>query len=159
MQVKTLSTLGGATIVRRQASRMRLFLGITATACLLFYGCVPIQSGPKLAGTYVLQAGSQRITLELRLDQTFVETIQYDPAKTERRVGKWDWTANRIGLYDLWIPPSFAPQYILTSDEKSGSSPKYTQPGYWAIRAENHWGKVILPIFPDSDINFERTKP
>jgi hypothetical protein len=60
-----------------------------------------------------------------------------------------------LGLYGLWIPRSFAPDYILKADsEAKVSTQKYTEPGYWAIRPENHWGRIVLSIFPDANINF-----
>jgi len=59
----------------------------------------------------------------------------------------------------LWIPEPFAPDYIRRADSTAKPDrPKYTDPGHWSIKPERHFGKVILPVFSDADINFEMVK-
>ncbi len=126
--------------------------GLTLTGvCVLLVamcGCLPVRSRTSVIGTYELREAGQKITLDLHGDSTFVETIQFATGQTDRRIGKWLWSSGRVGLDELWIPPSFAPDYILRADSRAeGGRPKYTQPGYWSISAENHWGTVTLELF------------
>jgi hypothetical protein len=76
------------------------------------------------------------------------------------RSGKWLWSQNGIGFDQLWIPPEFAPGYILQADAsaKANKQPQYTEPGSSWGRPEKHWGTVILPIFPDADVNFKMVR-
>jgi hypothetical protein len=61
-----------------------------------------------------------------------------------------------VSFDGLWIPKSFAPDYIEQADAQSSSSqPKYTDPGTWAVSAEHHWGTITLAVFPDADIDFK----
>jgi hypothetical protein len=117
--------------------------------------CYPVGSKADLIGLYELKAGNDRISLELSSDQTFTEAITWASGKVERRTGKWYWKDGDLSLDELWIPKSFAPDYILAADAESGpNQPKYTDPMNWAVSAEMHWGKVELIIFPDSDVYF-----
>lgn len=55
-----------------------------------------------------------------------------------------------LNFDELWIPKSFAPDYILQADAGSGPDrPKYTEPGHWVLSAESHWGTVTLQVFED----------
>jgi hypothetical protein len=77
--------------------------------------------------------------------------------KIESCPGKWIWSQNGISFDQLWIPPAFAPDYILQADASAPANkqPKYTEPGHWYMRPERHWGTVTIPIFPDADVNFK----
>ncbi len=121
--------------------------------------CVPVRSNSDLVGTYELSLEHQKIRLELAANGSFTEIIRFESGKEEHQAGRWDWSNERLGLYGLWIPRSFAPDYILKADSMAKvSTQKYAEPGYWAIRPEKHWGRIVLSIFPDADINFERVK-
>lgn len=106
-------------------------------------------------GRYELKVGNDRIDLDLASNQSFTETIRWASGKVEQRTGKWYWNRSSVSLDGLWIPKSFAPDYIKATDAKDGSNqPKYTEPGNWAVSAERHWGTVTLAVFPDADIYF-----
>lgn len=98
-----------------------------------------------------------KFALKVSPDKSYSETIFWPNGKVESRSGKWLWAENGISFDQLWIPSEFAPDYILQADTsaKANRRPKYTEPGYWSMRAERHWGTVILPIFPDADVSFE----
>lgn len=92
--------------------------------------------------------------------QKLPETIYLDSDHVEQQAGHWNWIYDRVALYDMRIPQGFAPEYFSDSGSHgSAAGPSYSRPGYWSVKAESHWGKTILPIFPDDDINFIRTKP
>jgi hypothetical protein len=76
--------------------------------------------------------------------------------QVDKRTGRWDWGAGRLSFDELSIPKSFAPNYLRPTE--SSGSPKYTEPGHWSISPENHWGTVVLPIFPNEDVNFKMVK-
>lgn len=117
--------------------------------------CTVVRSEHEVTGTYELNVDRQRITLEILTNETFVETIHLANGGTERRVGKWRWASERINFDGLWIPESFAPDYIRQADSRSDrGQPRYTDPGNWSVSAESHWGTVVLPVFPDADIDF-----
>jgi hypothetical protein len=118
-------------------------------------GCSSVRSKAEVAGLYELSAEGQKISLEVFPNETFAETIVFAGGRVEKRAGRWHWAYGRMSFQGLWVPESFAPDYIRRADSGAGSGqPKYTDPGHWSIKAERHWGTVVLPIFPDADINF-----
>lgn len=129
---------------------------ILVVACVPLAACIPIRSGPEMVGTYRLAVAHQKITLELESAGTFTEIIQYESGKIERRAGRWNWTSDRVDLSDLWIPRSFAPDYILQADAEAKVS---QQKLYGALvlgdPRRKPLGTTILPSFPDAGTNFE----
>jgi len=121
--------------------------------------CYPAGSKADVPGIYELTVNGRTITLVLSSDGSFTETIRFDASRVEKRGGQWRWGSGRIGLDGLSIPKSFAPEYILRADSSSGvGQPKYTEPGYWSIMPERHWGTVVLPVFPGADEYFEKVQ-
>lgn len=136
--------------------RILLPLAILAVFCAALVGCYSVKSKSEIVGVYELQVGRDRISLMVSPDQSFTETIQWASGKAEKRTGKWYWNRGSVSFDSLWIPKSFAPDYIEQADaESSSSQPKYTDPGTWAVSAEHHWGTITLTIFPDADIYFK----
>jgi hypothetical protein len=123
-------------------------IALIAVTC----ACMPIRSKQELTGTYELNGEKQKIRLEVFPDGSFSETIISASGRIEKSEGNWQWKAGFINFDKLWIPQSFAPDYILKSDA-SGRT-QFTVPGYWSITPEKYWGKVVLSVFPDSNINF-----
>jgi len=147
---------GGPPDIRRAT----LLLG-TAMAALIgtLVACIPVRSRSDVIGVYELNADRQKITLQLSPDQSFTESIQFSSGQAERRAGTWHWTSGSVGFEGLWIPKSFAPEYILRADSRADArQQRYTEPGYWSVSAENHWGTVVLAVFPGADINFKMVK-
>ena len=133
------------------------FLLVAASSALV--ACIPARSKASVIGVYELKVERQKLTLELASDGSFTETIQFASGQVEKRVGQWNWMPGRVGLTGLWIPREFAPDYIHRADSEVGSGqPKYTEPGYWSVSAENHWGTTLLSVFPDDDVNFRMVK-
>jgi hypothetical protein len=131
--------------------------------------CLPARSQSDVVGVYELRQGKQKITLEMLPAGTFTETILFTSGQTAKRTGQWSWASGRVGLEGFWIPRSFAPDYILRADSETGSpsqdwrwrppfQPKYTDPGYWSVSAERHWGTTTLSIFPDAEVEFRMVK-
>lgn len=143
-----------------QRSGRSLYQGFVSAASLVILscalvGCYYVTSKPDVIGLYELKVGHDRINLEIAPDDRFTETIQWASGKVEKRTGTWRWNNGSLSFDELWIPKSFAPDYILQADAESGpNQPKYTEPGHWTLSAENHWGTVTLEIFPDADISF-----
>jgi len=139
-----------------ERSVLPLILGMLlfATSCRM------VKSESDVSGDYELKAGNGKIELKLSPDKTFSETIFWPNGKVESRSGKWLWAEGGVGIDQLWIPPEFAPDYILEADAsaKENHQPKYTEPLYTFMRPEKHWGTVILPIFPDADMNFKMVR-
>ena len=137
-----------------------LLLGAGMAALIsALVACIPVRSRSDVIGVYELNAERQKITLQVFPDQSFTESIQFSSGQVERRAGKWHWTSGSVGFEGLWIPKSFAPEYILRADSRADArQPRYTEPGYWSVSAENHWGTVVLAVFPDADINFKMVK-
>ncbi len=144
----------------RKSRIARIILLLTLGASLFEIGCSTLTSESDLVGEYELRVGNGRISLKVLPDKSFSETIFWSNGKVESRSGKWLWNQHGIGFERLWIPPEFAPDYILQADvsAKENKQPKYTEPGYWFMRAEKHWGIITLPIFPDADVNFKMVK-
>ena len=119
-----------------------------------------VKSESDVLGEYELRAERGKIVLNIAPDKSFSETIYWPNKQVESRSGKWLWSQNGISFDQLWIPSEFAPDYILQADAsaKANKQPKYTDPGYWSIRPERHWGTVTLSIFPDADLNFKMVK-
>ena len=121
--------------------------------------CGTVNSAAEVTGVYELRAGTQKIMLEVRTDGRYSETILFGAGKTETREGVWHWALGGISFEGLWVPESFAPDYIRRADSKAkAGQPRYTEPGHWSIKPERHWGKTLLPVFPDDDLNFEMVK-
>lgn len=143
-------------------SRENVRSGLLSALLVLMFGlvgCYSVQSKTEVIGVYELDANGQKIILEILPSDTFAETIVFAPGRVEKRVGKWNWADGWMSFDDLWVPESFAPDYIRQVDsEASGRQPKYTDPGHWVLTAEKRWGTVVLPIFPDSDIKFSMVR-
>ncbi len=127
-------------------------------ASLFVTGCTMVRSESDILGEYELAIPKGKIALKVSPDNSFSETIFWPNGKVESRSGKWLWNENGVSFDQLWIPSAFAPDYILQADESAGKQPKYTEPGHWSGRPERHWGTVILPIFPDADLNFKMVR-
>jgi len=123
-------------------------------------GCSQVRSQSDVIGEYELKVKTGRIELQLSPDGIFSETIFRPTGKVENRRGKWLWAEQGISFDQLWIPPEFAPDYILQADASANANkqPKYTEAGHWFIRPEKHWGSIILPIFPDADVMFKMVR-
>ena len=119
-------------------------------------GCMMVNSESEVLGEYKLRVGANEIALKILPDKSFSERIAWQGGKVQNHSGKWMWTQEGIGFDKLWIPPEFAPQYILQADASASDNkqPKSTEPIYWFIKPESHWGTVVLTIFPDDDIEF-----
>jgi hypothetical protein len=141
-------------IVKRDyVFRIIAFIALT----IGFAACSSVQNKSEMTGVYELGSGNQKITLEIFPDDTFAETIQFTSGRVEKLHGKWDWQFSRIGFNPLWIPASFAPDYILQSDSKFGT--KYTEPGPWSTSATKYWGTITLEIFDDVSFKLIRHIP
>lgn len=124
---------------------------------LALIGCGVVRSRSDVIGVYELTAGAQKITLEVSPDENFTEIILFAAGQEERRTGTWRWKSGRVSFDGLWIPKPFAPEYIRREDAESNTEqPKYTEPAYWSIFPERHWGAITLPIFPD--VSFKMVK-
>ena len=140
----------------KMASRILLPIIALAIFTTALVGCYSVKSKPEVVGLYELHVGQDRISLDVSADERFAETIQWASGKIEKRSGKWYWNRGSVSFDGLWIPKSFAPDYIEQADAQSASDqPKYTDPGTWAVSAEHHWGKITLTVFPDADIYFK----
>jgi hypothetical protein len=119
-----------------------------------------VTSESDVLGEYELRAASGKIVLSVSRDKTFAETIYWPSGKVENRSGKWLWSENGISFDQLWIPPAFAPDYIVQADASAtqNKQPKYTEPGHWYVQPEKHWGTVTVPIFPDANVSFSMVK-
>jgi hypothetical protein len=144
--------------IRRNQSRPPKGVFCSFLAALLsLNGCMMVNSEPNILGQYELKVGANKIDLKISPDGSFSERIVWSSGKVENNSGKWLWANDGISFDQLWIPPEFAPEYILQADKSADENgqPKYTRPGHWFMGAEKHWGTVILPVFPDSDIDFK----
>jgi hypothetical protein len=135
----------------------RIVLLVVLATFLFTNGCTMVRSESDVLGEYELKVGTGKIELKILPDKSFSERIFWSTGKVENRSGKWVWTENGIGFDQLWIPPEFAPDYILRADAEATANrqPKYTEPGYSWGRPEKHWGTVMIPIFPDADVRFQ----
>jgi hypothetical protein len=143
---------------RHTVNRLTVLFSAVAVA-LGLVGCAPIRSEREVTGVYELNVRNQKITLELDPSHSFEETIRLASGQVSKQSGRWRWAYGGISFDGLWIPPSFAPDYIHQADAQAGpGQPKYTERGVWSITAESHWGNTVLPVFPDADINFQMVK-
>ena len=137
---------------------LRACLFVPVIMLVTLVGCYPVTSEGKVVGTYELATEHGKIVLDIRRDHTFVETITFRNRPREERSGKWKWTTG-LDLDSLWIPSQFCPDYIVQADARSGSNgTRYSSPGHWTVGPEWQFGHVTLPIFPDSNVAFRRTK-
>lgn len=122
-------------------------------------GCALVGSRADVIGRYELDSKNGKIVLDLHPNGNFEETVVIDSAVADRRSGTWKLIGHSVDLDQLWIPREFAPKYIIGADAASApENPKYTAPGHWALGAEKHLGRVVLAVFPDADVNFEKVK-
>ena len=141
--------------MKRARKRGFLFSVLILITSISLVGCYSVKSRSDAIGLYELNAAHDKIGLAVSTDGTFVETITWSSGKVDKREGKWNWTTGRIGFDGLWIPESFAPDYIKQADSQPDShQPKYTAAGYWSMSVEKHWGTTTLAVFPDADISF-----
>jgi hypothetical protein len=140
---------------RSQPAKSSLLLVLAML--LLLNGCMMVRSESDVLGEYELRVGTGKIDLTISPDKKFSEKIIWPTGKAEKRSGNWSWARDGVSFDQLWIPPEFAPEYILQAEASASANrqPKYTEPGHWYIRAEKHWGTVTLAVFPDADIDFK----
>jgi len=108
-----------------------------------------------LIGSYQLGVGKETIELEILPNGSFIETI-FASGHMEKLTGNWKWDAKSdfISFDRLSIPTSFTPDYILRGEAMSGKK-RAMEPGLWSMTPERRIsGKVLLPVFPDSNIAF-----
>jgi hypothetical protein len=146
--------------VRKPFSTTRTLYALIVALSIISSGCSIVKSESDILGEYELRVGQGKIGLKMLPDKSFSETIYWPNGKVQNLSGKWIWAEGGISFNQLWIPPEFAPDYILQADSSATANrqPKYTEPGHWSIRAEKHWGTVTLPIFPDADTSFQKIK-
>lgn len=142
---------------KKQLKRWSVKLTLLVVVLLSLNGCMMVKSESDVLGRYELKVGANTISLKLSSDKSFTEEIAWQGGKVQNHSGKWLWVNEGISFDQLWIPREFAPEYILQADASASENkqPKYTEPGHWFIRPERHWGKVILPVFPDADTEFK----
>lgn len=148
--------------MRNVQSSLNLLAASVVVLVLASSGCNRVIPRETIAGTYQLQHKAGTIELILLLDGSFSETIRPIRGHPSTRRGRWappSADSPQIGLYGLWIPREFAPDYIQEADRANGDSVKYTDPGYWITTPSYGFGKIVIPIFADADVKFERTSP
>ena len=142
------------------ANRQHVVVTVLFALVLCFVvSCNRPLSKEALVGSYRLSSNAGFIDLELVADGSLVESIHAKSGTVTIRKGKWTLPSgaySQIGLDGLWVPSDFAPDYINRADKYAGSGPKYTELGYWVITPIYEFGRIVLPIFPDSDIEFVR---
>jgi hypothetical protein len=127
--------------------------------CLCFFACWLVKSRNDVIGYYELGSGNQKISLEIKPTGSYEEVITTAGTVVDRRAGRWQWATERVDFDSLWFPRAFAPPYIIRADASSSpGAVKYTEPGHWSLGAERHFGRTILVVFPDADVNFSRIK-
>ena len=141
---------------------MKVIAIFTVFFALFSSACNRVISRDSVAGTYELRHAAGTIELALLLDGSFTETIR--PIRGQPTIRKGTWVSPsvgspQIGLDGLWIPREFAPDFIQEADRMNGESVKYSIPGYWIATPSYQSGKIVIPVFPDADIKFERTSP
>lgn len=127
---------------------------------VMFFECLvscrsAITTG-ELAGTYHLSGEGGAISLELLPNGDFVEHIRPTSGPVRMQRGRWEFSSRSISFDSLWIPVEFAPDYVKKADSNAGNGPKYTNPGSWSIKPERWFGKIVLSVFPDSNVKFEK---
>jgi len=153
-------SIGGSPVGMNMRTRSKWAIGtlmLIVAMLLSLNGCMMVKSESDVLGEYELKVGANKIALKISSDKSFSEGITWQGGKAQSHSGKWMWAKEGIDFDQLWIPPEFAPQYILQADSSANENkqPKYTESGHWFIRPEKHWGTVILPIFPDADTEFK----
>ena len=123
----------------------RLLVILAALLCLT--RCTLVRSESDVWGEYELKVGNGKIELKVSPDRRFSETILWPDGKVATRSGQRLWNENRVSLDPLWIPPAFAPDYILRADASAAKQPKYTESGHWAIQPEKHWEPLHFRFF------------
>jgi hypothetical protein len=142
--------------LRRTANSKRILFVITICIIWGLIGCMRVQSKEELIGSYELRVGKETIELEIIQNGSFIETIHFASGNIEKVSGNWDWDSksNFISFDKLWIPTSFTPDYVLRGRALAGIG-KLREPGRCSTTPEKHvGGKVVLPVFPDSNIAF-----
>jgi len=120
-------------------------LGLLSLLCYQI-GCFVISSEQKVIGTYELKVNSTNLTLDIFSNHTFIETVRESGLETKRVSGHWAWTG-ALAIDSLYIPRSIVPQEL-------SKLSTYSESDHSVFWPEWHFGTVILPIFPDENINF-----
>lgn len=120
-------------------------------------GCFPIRTLERLPGTYEMVNNGLIMRMKVMQDGTFKQYSSKGEGWIETNSGTWSWSEGRIGFSDLLIPRAFTPTSELElNDSLSPDSVKsgYAIQGYLSVSLEYSFGKLILPMFPDSGVNF-----
>lgn len=140
----------------RENALMGIVMSLVVT---VFIGCAGGISKESLIGHYRLAGKAGTIDLELAADGAFVQTVRFEDGTRSVRRGRWvpPSSANStVGLDGLWIPREFCPGYLNEADTRKDGHPKCSDPGYWVGKPYRALGKIVLPMFPDENMNFER---
>jgi hypothetical protein len=138
------------------ACSFRLLAAIVVTWGLVG-SCYPVRSKGAAIGIFELKGKAGAIRLEISPAGTFTETVLDGSGQVQKLEGSWTWSDGRVGFDGLWIPKAFAPDSFVKADAAAPVGTfRYTEPGHWVVTTEKHWGTVVLPIFPDWDIEFKK---
>jgi hypothetical protein len=132
--------------------RLLVTLGLIA----VFLSCSPIKDESEIVGSYRLKERDTDIKLTVRMDHTFTEEVS-SPERKYQSTGGWRWNSGAIDFDHLLIPYDVIPSSIKRAEALSSPNiPGYSSIEHWIITPEKTFGRIVLEIFPDSDVEFSK---
>jgi hypothetical protein len=121
---------------------------------VILTSCFPNRSRAAIIGKYELKDVSERITVNVTPNERFDETIYPSSGKAVRH--QWHWHDGIVSFVGLTIPVELINKYIGLEDSLGASKRPNGEITTWSLTLENHWGTLVFPVFPDSDMNFRK---
>ena len=118
--------------------------------------CFPNRSRAAIPGEYELKAAGERITLKVAPNERFEETVYSSSGKAVSIEGRWQWYQGAASFVGLIIPEELTAEYIDQTESWHGTRQPHNPITAWSFIPEDHWGTLVLPVFPDSDIEFRK---
>lgn len=123
---------------------------------LLLIACTPVRSERDVYGSYRLTRNAEVVSVTIRPDHTYTQTIDRVRGPSEMNSGHWVWNQQCLMLDGFLIPTGSVPEDLFQGNQsKQGIAHKTKLGTYqfdWCLPTEKgFFGKTRLVINPDRD--------
>jgi len=136
---------------------------ILAIALIALSGCGPVDAPNTIPGHYELKSRDVNVSLEVRADGTYTETVKYRTNGEENNSNRWKWAVNQVIFNDILLPEidRLGPEHFFGPETAKRLNAHKTVQGTiqldWSMAAEKVFGDIRLAPYPDNDLFFHKT--
>lgn len=123
---------------------------------LLLITCMPVRSERDLYGLYQLTRNAESVSVTIRPDHTYTQTVKRERGPSEMNSGHWVWNRHCVMLDAFLIPDGSVPESLFQDTQTGKLIASKTKVGTyqfdWCLPAERgFFGITGLVINPDRD--------